>query len=116
MKGSGMPQMRAAFGGWNRRITLARRTQPIINGLVVDVDRPFTFRGTIQPLNPAQIALKPEGLRAWPWLQIHCISTDASLLQPNDKIVWNRQVYKVMAQNDYSLNGFVEYHAVKDFQ
>jgi hypothetical protein len=113
-KGSGMPQMRAAFGGWTRRITLTRRIQTVVDGLVTTEDVPFTFRGTVQPLSPKQIALKPEGQRAWSWIQIHCFS--GSIIQPNDQIVYNNAVYKVMGQNDYSLNGFIEYHLVKDYQ
>lgn len=110
-----MPQMRAAFAGWMKRITLTRRVQTVEDdGLVVENDVPFTFRGTIQPLSPKQIALKPEGQRAWQWLQIHCMGSNA--LEPNDRIIYQGKLYKVMGQNDYSLNGFVEYHVVQDYQ
>lgn len=116
MKGSNMPQMRAAFSGWARRITLTKRTQCVVDGLVQSIDSPFTFRGTIQPLSPKQIMLKPEGERAWQWLQIHCVITNLLPLQPADLITYNNVIYKVMGQIDYSLNGYVEYHAVQDFQ
>ena len=116
MKGSGMPQIRAALGGWSRRMTLLKRDQEVENGLTVNVDKPFTFRGTIQPLSPNKIMQKPEGQRAWEWLQIHCLTNDASILKPNDRIVIHGEVFKIMAQNDYSLNGYVEYHCIRDFQ
>lgn len=114
MKGSGMPQMRAAFGGWMRRITLVKRVQSVVDGLVVTQDVPFAFRGVIQPLNPKAIALKPEGQRAWEWLQIHCVGK--GILTTNDRIVYLGKEFKVMAQNDYSLNGYIEYHLVFDYQ
>ncbi len=116
MKGSGMPQIRAALGGWTRRMTLVKICQDVENGLVIDVEKPFTFRGTIQPLSPREINLKPEGQRSWEWLQIHCLTNDASVLKPNDRVYINKQLYKIMGQNDYSLNGYIEYHAIKDYQ
>lgn len=200
---SGMPQMRRAFAGWTKQITLTRVAQKVVNGLVIDSTTQFSFKGTIQPLNPKAIMLKPEGQRAWTWLQIHVTSqylapspatviprlwdtpgtswdtpgatyddsatptfdepgsqwdtpgqtfdSDGNAvatptfdvpgetwdtpgrvfdqvitipkIQPawqnlnvNDLIYYNGDKYKIMAQNDYSLNGFIEYHAVKDYQ
>lgn len=108
--------MRAAFGGWTRRMTLLKVTQAVENGLVTQVNVPILFRGTIQPLSPNKIALKPEGQRAWEWLQIHCMSVDPGILNPNDRILIADKLYKVMAQNDYSLNGYIEYQVIRDYQ
>lgn len=112
---SGMPRMGAAFAGWTKTITLQKRTQKIQGGFVTNVDTPFTFKGTIQPLSPKSISLKPEGQRAFQWLQIHCVSSSLNL-RTNDRIVYNGKTFKIMADNDYSLNGYIEYHAVEDFQ
>lgn len=112
---SGMPQMTRAFGGWQSKITMARRKQTILNGLVTNVDTPFSFQGTVQPLSARQIALKPEGQRAFTWLQVHCFSSNANL-STNDRVIYNKAAYKVMALKDYSLNGYIEYHLVEDFQ
>lgn len=113
---SGMPQMRAAFSGWAKTITLTKRTQGVANnGIVYDIDVNFTFKGTIQPLSPKSIILKPEGQRAWEWLQIHALAGSLNL-NVNDQIVYNGRVFKVMAQNDYSLNNYIEYHVVRDYQ
>lgn len=138
---SGMPQLVNAFNGWASNITLYKRTQVIIDGLVrygampsrwdepneyydtqgVKWDSPIppvtkiSFRGVIQPLSPKQIALKPEGQRAWEWLQIHCLSGSLNLTT-NDQIIYNGQDYKIMATNDYSLNGYIEYHLIRDYQ
>lgn len=111
------PKIRSAMNGWMQRMTLTKITeQRVVDGLVQNVEKSFTLRGTIQPLNPRQIELKPEGQRAWQWLQIHVKASHASLLQPNDIIKYLGKTYKIMGQNDYSLNGYVEYHAVKDYQ
>lgn len=114
---SGMPQMGAAFGGWTNKITLRRIAQAVDNdGFVQETSTDFSFEGTIQPLSPKQIALKPEGQRAWQWLQIHCMRGGADTLEPNDKIIYSGKTFKVMGQNDYSLNNFIEYHLVEDYQ
>jgi hypothetical protein len=112
---SGMPQMRAAFAGWAKPITLNKRVQNVTDGIINYTVTPYTFQGTIQPLSPKTIALKPEGQRAFTWLQIHALA-GALNLDVDDQIVYNSQNYKIMAVLDYSLNNFIEYHAVQDYQ
>lgn len=112
---SGQPQMGRAFMGWMKNITLTRRRDSVVNdGLVVDSEEEITFKGVIQPLSARAIALKPDGQRAWQWLQIHCVA--GTNLRDNDQIIYNGQKYKVMATWDYSLNGYIEYHVVHDFK
>lgn len=111
-----MPQMRAAFGGWTTKITMIKRSQSVVNGLVIETDHPLTFKGTVQPLSPRSLMLKPEGQRSWTWLQVHCLASTALNLKPNDRVVFNGELFKVMADLDYSLNNYIEYHLVKDYQ
>ncbi len=111
---SGMPQVGTALFGWQKPITLMKITQDVTAGLVIDTSFPITLQGTIQPLNPKELALKPEGQRAWKWLQIHCLS-GGNNLDTNDRVRYNGEIFKVMANNDYSLNGYIEYHLVADF-
>ena len=113
---SGMPQMRAAFAGWFMPINLIRISQSVEDdGFVTVTESSITFKGTIQPLSPKQLMLKPEGERAWDWLQIHCL-TGTLNLTTSDRISYNSKKYKVMAVNDYSLNNYIEYHLVRDYQ
>ena len=110
-----MPQISAAFAGWTSKITLLKHTETIVDGFNKIQETPLSFNGTIQPLNARQLALKPEGQRSWTWLQIHCLATSFALI-PGDRVKWDGTLYKVEFQNDYSLNGYIEYHLVKDFQ
>jgi len=116
---SGMPQINAAFSGWMNTISLVKITQVVGTGddagLVEDVEQIITFQGVIQPLKPSLIQLKPEGQRSFEWLQIHCFSGSLNLV-PNDRIIWNDKKFKVMGQNDYSLDNFIEYHIIKDYE
>lgn len=112
---SGMPQLKAAFLGWTMPISLTKRTQTVTKGLVSYVDSVVKFRGIIQPLKPQEISLKPEGQRSWEWLQIHC-QTGSVSLNTDDQIIYNSKKYKIMLINNYDLNGFIEYHAVSEYQ
>lgn len=109
--------MHAAFSGWFMPITINLVTQSVnaTTHFVTQVLKPVSFKGTIQPLSPKQIALKPEGQRAWAWLQIHCKGTTLPFTD-NDIIQYAGQNYKIMATRDYSLNNYIEYHAVQDYQ
>lgn len=110
-----MPQMSQAFLGWSTKVTLLKVTQTVALGDVTNSLDEISFIGVVQPLGAKQIALKPEGQRAWQWLQIHCVSSDLDL-DVNDRIQFCNKIYKVMAKNDYSLNNYIEYHAVEDFE
>ena len=112
---SGMPQIAAAFQGWFQAITLVRRKQIVNFGLVQYQDQSVTFQGTIQPLSPKMIALKPEGQRAFTWLQIHAKAGTLNL-DVDDRVVFAGKQFKIMALLDYSLNGFIEYHAIEEYQ
>jgi hypothetical protein len=107
--------MSAAFAGWFSPITLTVITQTINAGLVTDTESTVTFQGVIQPLSPEQIQLKPEAQRSFQWLQIHC-KTGGGTLNTNDRIIYGAKTFKVMAPLDYSLNGFLEYHAIEDYE
>jgi len=109
------PQICAAFQNWQSDITLVVVKQQIVDGLVKDIERQMTFKGVIQPLGAQKLMLKPEGERAWKWLQIHCFSGKLNL-DPNDRILYRDEYFKIMADNDYSLNNYVEYHLVKDYE
>lgn len=107
--------MKAAFAGWMTKITLIVIQQTVVDGFVIDTESKVTFQGTVQPLSPEQVQLKPDGQRSWQWLQIHCLAGALNLVT-NDKFIYNDIRYKIMAVLDYSLNNYVEYHAVRDFE
>lgn len=112
---SGMPKMAAAFQGWTVPITIKKITQTIVNGFVTDTETTLQFDGTWQPLDPEEIQLKPEGQRSWEWIDLHCMGVNPGLAT-NDRVEYLGLRYKIMAVKDYSLNNFVEFHLVKDFQ
>lgn len=112
---SGMPQMGSAFMGWGSPVVLKKIVQTIVDGLVISTETDISYKAVIQPLATEQIQLKPEGQRSWQWLQIHCVSGENNL-KTNDLVSYNGTSYKIMAVRDYSLNNFIEYHAIADYE
>lgn len=113
---SGLPQIRAAFCGWGTTILLVKIKQSIVDGFPQDISHEIPFHGVVQPLSPRLLLLKPEGERAWTWLQIHVVASSPVKLDVHDRIMYNCRKYKIMARLDYSANNYMEYHAVEDFQ
>ena len=113
---SSAPQISPDFSGWGSSLLLVQITQQIIDGLVQDIIHQTPFHGVVQPLSPKQLMLKPEGERAWAWLQIHIQANSPVKLNVNDRIMYNCCKYKVMARLDYSANNYIELHVVQDFQ
>ncbi len=111
-----VPQINAAFCGWGSVLQLVKITQQVIDGLVQDIAHQIPFHGIVQPLSPKQIALKPEGERAWTWLQVHIQASSPVKIDTNDRFIYNCCKYKVMGRLDYAANNYIELHAVQDFQ
>lgn len=111
----GFPQVDEVLTGWETSITLVKITQSINEGDKVTTETNITFQGVIQPLRTEQLMSKPENMRSWEWLWIHAKSGGLNL-HTGDKIRFNNKLYKVMGVKDYSLNGYVKYEIVKDYQ
>lgn len=112
------PIMGAAMAGWQNALRFIKITQTIIDGIVKDSRSTVNFQGVVQPLEPRKLYLKPEGQRSWTWLQVHAaVGPGLKIeLSPNDRVDWSGDVFKVMNEYNYSQNGYIEYHLVKDFQ
>lgn len=112
---SGMPQMRDTLTGWEVPLTLVKVIQDIVEGDAVFTEQQINFMGCWQPLRDEELQFKPEGQRSWQWIWIHAKASELNL-QTADKVIFNDKRYKVMAVKDYSLNGFVEYQLIRDFE
>lgn len=112
---SGMPQMRDTLTGWEVPLTLVKVIQDIVDGDAVFTEQEINFLGCFQPLKDEELQFKPEGQRSWSWYWIHAKAGTLNL-QTADKIIFNNKRYKVMSVKDYSLNGFIEYQIIRDFE
>lgn len=112
---SGMPQLDRALTGWEVPLVLTKMIQNVEEGLVSFTEQTFNFQGVWQPLKDEQLQFLPENQRSWEWIWIHAKAGTLNL-QTADKVIFNDKRYKVMAVKDYSLNGFVEYQLIRDFE
>ena len=112
---SGMPQMAMTLTGWEVPLTLVKVIQDIVDGDAVFTEQQINFMGCWQPLRDEELQFKPEGQRSWEWIWIHAKAGTLNL-QTADKIIFNNKRYKVMSVKDYSLNGFIEYQIIRDFE
>ena len=112
---SGMPQMQTTLTGWEVPLTLVKVIQDIVDGDAVFTEQEINFLGCFQPLKDEELQFKPEGQRSWSWYWIHAKAGTLNL-QTADKITFNNKRYKVMSVKDYSLNGFIEYQIIRDFE
>lgn len=112
---SNMPQMAETLTSWLLPLTLIRVTQSIIDGFAQFKEEEIKFQGVWQPLKDEQLQFLPENQRSWEWIWIHAKASDLNL-ETADKVIFNNKRYKVMAIKDYSLNGFIEYQLVRDYE
>lgn len=112
---SGMPQMGTTLTGWEEPLTLIKMIQSVNDGFVSFTEQTFNFMGVWQPLKDEKLQFLPENQRSWEWIWIHA-KASALNLQTADKVIFNNKRYKVMAVKDYSLNSFIEYQLVRDYE
>lgn len=112
---SGMPQMAMTLSGWEVPLTLTKMIQSVNDGFVSFTEQTFNFMGVWQPLKDEQLQFLPENQRSWEWIWIHAKASDLNL-ETADKVIFNNKRYKVMAIKDYSLNGYIEYQLVRDYE
>lgn len=112
---NGMPNMRNTLNGWEVPLNLVKVTQKIVDGEAKKSEEFIRFMGVWQPLRDEELQFKPEGQRSWEWIWIHAKSGTLNL-QTQDKVIFNNKRYKIMNVKDYSLNGFIEYHLVRDYE
>ena len=112
---SGMPNMAETLTGWETPLTLVKVSQSVSDGDAVKTEQQIDFLGCWQPLRDEELQFKPENQRSWSWYWIHAKSGTLNL-QTQDKIIFQNKRYKVMGVKDYSLNGFIEYQVVRDYE
>lgn len=107
--------MDSTLNGWEVPLTLVKITQRVSEGELFTTETLINFAGVWQPLKEEQLALLPEGQRSWEHIWIHARASELNL-ETADKVKFNLRRYKVVSKKDYSLNGFVEYMLIRDYE
>lgn len=106
-----LPIMTEALSGLTQQVQFAR-IKRILKGFnsVPTIQKVNTFAGSLQPIHPRRLMIKPEGERQWRWFQLWTgqqLSTGDYVQDPNGV------QYKVMASSDWSQAGYFEYELIE---
>lgn len=108
-----VPDVSGAMQDWFQPMVFGRVVKTTVDFQVVETEVDINFQGVIQPYNPRQLLLKPEGQRAWTWLTLHA---DPVLSLDVDEVVKYLGVQtRVMSRKDYTIYGYVMYELVQDW-
>jgi hypothetical protein len=106
-----LPLMADAFSGLTQQIQFAIINSNQDNFDIVETIKTVNyFQGSLQPLHPRMLLIKPEGERRWKWWQLW---THQEI--PVGNYIRDTQglQYKVMSKSDWSQAGYQEYQIVQ---
>lgn len=110
---SPLPNVAGTLRGWLRPMTFRRLFKGRENFDVVENYVSIVSAGMKQLFSSQQLALKPEGQRAWKWWMVHT-ATDVQLA-PDDVVQIDGIEYRVMEKLDYADAGYLQYNVVEDY-
>jgi len=111
-----LPDVSEVMNGWEVSMTANYVTQAVVDGAVVDTEVNKPIKGIMQPLKAEEILLKEEGQRSFDWYQVHVRDDVYGELFTTQILIINSVPYKIKAKKDWVLNGYREYHAIRDFE
>lgn len=111
-----LPDVSEVMNGWEVSMTANYVTQTLVDGAVVDTEVNKPIKGISQPLKAEEIALKDEGQRSWNWVLVQVRETIYGELYPTQILIINSIPHKIMAKKDWTLDGYREYHVIRDFE
>lgn len=111
-----LPDVSEVMNGWEVSMTANYVTQAVVDGAVVDTEVNKPIKGIMQPLKAEEILLKDEGQRSFDWYLVQVREAIYGELFTTQILIINSVPYKIKAKKDWVLNGYREYHAIRDFE
>lgn len=111
-----LPDVSEVMNGWEVPMVANYVTQTLVDGAVVDTEVNKPIKGISQPLKAEEIALKDEGQRSWNWVLVQVREDIYGELYPTQILIINSIPHKIMAKKDWTLDGYREYHVIRDFE
>lgn len=108
-----VPDVGGAMRDWFQPMVFEPVTKMTKAFQVVETGTPIAFQGVIQPLSPRRLQLKPEGQRAWTWLELH--ADPVLSLNVDEVVIYQGVQTRIMARDDFQLYGYVRYELVQDY-
>ena len=111
---AGLPDMTGGMAGLFQPMTFVLVTKQSIDGLVSEIENKVKATAVRYPMKAQEVALKPEGQRAWRWETL--LATAALILKTSDIVKFDGNRYRVMGKQDWKEYGFVQYDLAQDFK
>ena len=111
-----LPDVSEVMNGWEVSMTANYVTQTLVDGVPTDTAVNKNIKGILQPLKPEEVLLKDEAQRIWSWYQVHIRESVYGELFPAQILMLKSVPYKIMAKKDWTLDGYREYHVIRDFE
>lgn len=108
-----VPNMGETMTDYFQTMVFGQIVKTVVGFEVLETVTNTTFLGVLMPYSGRQLALLPEGQRAWNWQLLY--SQPVLKLFPDDIVTWQGRQVRVMSRKDYSLYSFVEYSLVLDW-
>lgn len=111
-----LPDVSEVMNGWEVPMVANYVTQTLVDGAVVDTEVNKPIKGISQPLKAEEVLLKDEAQRNWSWYMVQVRETTYGELFPTQILIINSVPHKIMAKKDWTLDGYREYHVIRDFE
>lgn len=113
-----LPDVSGALLNWFQPLIFVRVTTAVVRFSAKKTLDRIESQGVIQPFTSRQLAMKPEGERAWSWFTMHTLP--GIDLVPGDEFVVPNLVdgdkpYRVMGQKEWKQYGYVEFEVVQNY-
>lgn len=109
-----VPNVGGAMRDWFQPMVFVLVEKQTINFQEVELGTPICFQGVVQPFTDRELAIRPEGQRAWTWLQLH--ADPVLKLAVDDCIIYLNVQYRVVSRKNYTNYGYCEYSLVQDYK
>jgi len=109
-----VPNVEDALSGWLRKIHVATITKSVVNFRAVEERTVYEIFAVRQPFTTKQLAIKPEGQRAWQWETLHVRGSDVEFCL-DDQVLIDGKKYRIMQKMEWQDRGFIEYQLVEDW-
>lgn len=109
-----VPNVEDALSGWLRKVIVAKITKSVVNFRLVESKTVYEIFAVRQPFTTKQLAIKPEGQRAWQWETLHIRGTELELCL-DDQVLIDGKKYRIMQKMEWQDRGYIEYQLVEDW-
>lgn len=109
----GLPQVGEVLPNWFQDLKFAVMRKVIEDYEVKEIFDEITTKGVRQPMTAQQLAIKPEGQRAWRWETLHCLP-DVDL-KIDDVVIFDNIRYRVMQRWNWKEYGYMQYEICEGY-